>query len=158
MERYRALIASMPFAERACGFVCARRALAVWPRFDALQLLLDTKPLYGSLSPLLPTMGPEDVALSSAAAASALYHAACHAFLFQGPPAEWLPELRKTAFFALRLEHCRRTGAYLPRRQELREQLSPAERALLEPDGPPAEACAAWMAWAQGVLEDIGQA
>ena len=58
LERYRALIASMPFAKRACGFVCARRALAVWPKFDALQLLLDTKPLYGELSPLLPPMGP----------------------------------------------------------------------------------------------------
>lgn len=58
LERYRALIASMPFAGQACGFVCARRALAVWPKFDALQLLLDTKPLYGELSPLLPPHGP----------------------------------------------------------------------------------------------------
>lgn len=158
LERYRALIALQPFAERACGFVCARRALAVWPRFDALQLLLDTRPLYGSLSSLLSPMGPEDVALASAAAASALYHAACHAFLFQGPSEEWLPALKKAAFFALRLEHCRRTGVYLPRRRDLLEALSPAGRALLDPQGPPAESCAAWMTWAQGVMEDVERA
>lgn len=157
LERYRALIASMPFAGRACGFVCARRALAVWPKFDALQLLLDTKPLYGELSPLLPPMGPEDIALASAAAASMVYHAACHAFLFQGPAEDWLPALSKAVFFALRLERYRRTGTYLPRRQTLREALSPAERALLEPVGPPAGYCAALMDWAQKVMEDAGK-
>ena len=157
LERYRALIASMPFAGRACGFVCARRALAVWPKFDALQLLLDTKPLYGELSPQLPPMGPEDIALASAAAASMVYHAACHAFLFQGPAEDWLPALSKAVFFALRLERYRRTGTYLPRRQTLREALSPAERALLEPVGPPASYCAALMDWAQKVMEDAGK-
>ena len=49
----RGVLEKMPFADRACGFFCDRAALAAWPAFDALQLRLDTLPVYGSLEELL---------------------------------------------------------------------------------------------------------
>ena len=55
----RGVLEKMPFADRACGFFCDRAALAAWPAFDALQLRLDTLPVYGSLEELLPPMGKE---------------------------------------------------------------------------------------------------
>ncbi|UQT46762.1 hypothetical protein M5E87_16060 [Flavonifractor plautii] len=53
----RGVLEKMPFADRACGFFCDRAALAAWPAFDALQLRLDTLPVYGSLEELLPPWG-----------------------------------------------------------------------------------------------------
>ena len=71
----RDLLARMPFADRACGFFCDRAALAAWPAFDALQLRLDTRPLYGSLEPLLPPAGPEALCQAVRVGAANLYHA-----------------------------------------------------------------------------------
>ena len=129
----RALVGRMPFADRACGFFCDRDALAAWPAFDALQLKLDTVSVYGSLEELLPPIGPEELAQAVRTGASALYHAACHAALFDAAPQEALPALRKSAFFVLRLAHCRRTGQYVASRQALEALLEPAEQALLDP-------------------------
>ena len=84
----RGVLEKMPFADRACGFFCDRAALAAWPAFDALQLKLDTLPVYGSLEELLPPMGEETLDEAVRAAASALYHAA--SFPASGP----LPEER----------------------------------------------------------------
>ena len=139
----------MPFADRACGFFCDRAALAAWPAFDALQLRLDTLPVYGSLEELLPPMGKETLDEAVRAAASALYHAACHTALFDAQPEAALPALQKAAFFALRLAHCRRSSQYTAARQSLLPKLEPEERALLGKD------CTlpALMAWARGEME-----
>ena len=145
----RGVLEKMPFADRACGFFCDRAALAAWPAFDALQLRLDTLPVYGSLEELLPPMGKETLDEAVRAAASALYHAACHTALFDAQPEAALPALQKAAFFALRLAHCRRSGQYTAARQALLPKLEPEERALLGKD------CTlpALMAWARGEME-----
>ena len=123
----RGVLEKMPFADRACGFFCDRAALAAWPAFDALQLRLDTLPVYGSLEELLPPMGKETLDEAVRAAASALYHAACHTALFDAQPEAALPALQKAAFFALRLAHCRRSGQYTAARQSLLPKLEPGE-------------------------------
>lgn len=144
----RALLAQMPFADRACGFFCDRAALAAWPAFDALQLKLDTLPVYGSLEGLLPPMGQEALEQAVRAGASALYHTACHTALFDVRPEEAIPALQKAAFFALRLAHYRRTGRYVAARRELLPLLEPEERELL------GDGCTlpALMAWAKGEM------
>ena len=128
----RGVLEKMPFADRACGFFCDRAALAAWPAFDALQLRLDTLPVYGSLEELLPPMGKETLDEAVRAAASALYHAACHTALFDAQPEAALPALQKAAFFALRLAHCRRSGQYTAARQSLLPKLEPEERARIK--------------------------
>ena len=135
----RGVLEKMPFADRACGFFCDRAALAAWPAFDALQLRLDTLPVYGSLEELLPPMGKETLDEAGRAAASALYHAACHTALFDAQPEAALPALA----------HCRRSGQYTAARQALLPTLEPEERALLGKD------CTlpALMAWARGEME-----
>ena len=124
----RALLAQMPFADRACGFFCDRAALAAWP---------------ASLEGLLPPMGQEALEQAVRAGASALYHAACHTALFDARPEEAIPALQKAAFFALRLARLRRTGRYVAARRELLPLLEPGERALLG-DGCTLPALMAW--------------
>lgn len=93
--------------------------------------------------------GEGDAGRGRSAAASALYHAACHTALFDAQPEAALPALQKAAFFALRLAHCRRSGQYTAARQSLLPKLEPEERALLGKD------CTlpALMAWARGEME-----
>ena len=128
----RGVLEKMPSADRARGFFCDRAALAAWRAFDALQLRLDTLPVYGSLEELLPPMGKETLDEAVRAAASALYHAACHTALFDAQPEAALPALQKAAFFALRLAHCRRSGQYTAARQSLLPKLEPEERARIK--------------------------
>ena len=94
-------------------------------------------------------MGKETLDEAVRAAASALYHAACHTARFDAQPEAALPALQKAAFFALRLAHCRRSGQYTAARQALLPKLEPEERALLGKD------CTlpALMAWARGEME-----
>jgi hypothetical protein len=64
-----------PTAGVTCGFFCGREELLHWPRYDLLQLVLDTKPLYGGLENLLPAFSPADTAAAVHIGAANLYHA-----------------------------------------------------------------------------------
>lgn len=118
LRSYRELVRGMDQGELACGFLCGRSELERWPRFDLLQLVLDTIPLWGSLEGLV-AFTPEDAEKSVQVGASALYHAAVHSFLYETDPAQALPMLEKSAFFLARAEHYRRTGEYLHTKREV---------------------------------------
>lgn len=121
LRAYRRLVRDMDRGELACGFLCGRSELARWPRFDLLQLVLDTRPLYGSLEGLA-SFSPQDAAEAVRVGASGLYHAAVHSFLYEADPAGALPALKKSAFFLARAEHYARTGAYLHTQKAVAEQ------------------------------------
>lgn len=129
LDRYRALVGAMPSGELACGFICGADQLEGWPKEDLLNLALDTKPVRGSLDAVSFTAQDRRQALELAA--SALYHGACHGYLYDGA-AEALPGLRKAAFFCLRLERFCTAGEYLPSLRELRPRLREEEREMLD--------------------------
>ena len=62
LRAYRELLRTLPHGGLTCGFFCGREELLHWPRYDLLQLVLDTKPLYGGLENLLPAFSPADTA------------------------------------------------------------------------------------------------
>lgn len=129
LARYRDLVRSMPSGELACGFICGAEQLAAWPRADLLSLYLDTKPVVGALEP--PAFTQAEYGQALALGASALYHGACHGYLYDGA-AEALPGLRKGAFFCLRLERLWRAGEYVPALGELRSRLTQEQREMLD--------------------------
>lgn len=114
---YRDLVRSLPFGERACGFLCGREELSAWPPFDLLQLVLDTRPLYGSIQDL-GAFSAADLEEAVRVGASALYHAAVHSYLYAPRLGEVLPGLEKSLFFLIRLEEKRRTGRWPDTRRE----------------------------------------
>lgn len=130
LARYRELVQAMPSGGLACGFICGEAELHAWPRYDLLGLVLDTKPVLGSLGPLTPDFTPDDYRQALAIGASGLYHAACHSRLY-GDPREALPGLGKAAFFCLRSWALCRDGQYYPSRRALKEVLHGRERELL---------------------------
>ena len=117
LETYRGLVRGMDQGALACGFLCGRVELDRWPRYDLMQLVWDTRPLYGTLEGL-HEFTPDDVDMAIQIGASALYHSAVHCFLYDNDPSTALPALEKSAFFLARLELFRRTGAYPSTRRE----------------------------------------
>ena len=144
----RGVLEKMPFADRACGFFCDRAALAAWPAFDALQLRLDTLPVYGSLEELLPPMGKETLDEAVRAAASALYHAACHTALFDAQPEAALPALKGGLL-------CPAAGPLPEERPIYGRPPVPAPKLEPEERAPAGKDCTlpALMAWARGEME-----
>ena len=120
LRAYRELLRTLPHGGLTCGFFCGREELLHWPRYDLLQLVLDTKPLYGGLENLLPAFSPADTAAAVHIGAANLYHAACHCYLHEDDPAGCLASLAKSAFFLLRLDHYRRSGCYAATMAELK--------------------------------------
>ena len=52
--KYRSYIDTLPEKDILCGFVSSSDELRAWESADRAQLILDTKPLYGELTPLCP--------------------------------------------------------------------------------------------------------
>ena len=101
LKTYRQLVRGMEFGERVCGFLCSRSELEHWPRFDLIQLALDTVPLYGSLEELV-SFTASDVQDAVLIGASTLYHDAVHSYLYAADPEHELVRLEKSLFFLLR--------------------------------------------------------
>ena len=123
LARYRAIVQSMPHADLACGVVGSEQALVAWPRHELVQFYHDTRALFGKL----PDVGPftKDDALGAARiGASGIYHAACHAYVFDGDAADdVLKSLFKGAFFTLQALQFARTGVYPHSKAELADKL-----------------------------------
>lgn len=128
---YRSIIQTMPHPELACGFICGREELKNWPRYEITTLRLGTCTLYGSLEPLLPPAGREDLTDHIRISAANLYHAVCHKAIYSGKGAEGLRGCYKSVFFILQELHLLRTDEFIPTRAELEMRLSGDEHELL---------------------------
>lgn len=143
----------------ACGFICGKEELRRWPRQDLLSLALDTRPVLGSLEPYLPAFTPNDRREALSTAAANLYHAACHAYLYEDRD-QSLPGLLKAAFFALRLRALCTDGAYHAGKSELSLCLQDREDRdlmdlILSPSEYPADkALAMLISWSSQVIRE----
>lgn len=130
---YRALVRAMPHGALACGFLCGLAELLSWPKFDLLQLFLDTEPRLGSLEDLLPPFTEEDADQAVQVGASVIYHMAVHGFLYEADRENALHALVKPVYFLLRLRVWRDTGRWCLTKAELRTFLPENEQHLLDP-------------------------
>lgn len=114
LAAYRRALSGMPDGELACGFVCGLPELTVWPDYDLLALMLDVKPVKGSLRELIPLPGRRAAREAVLYGAASLYHGICHQYLYGAGGLEDLRELYKGAFFLLRMAWYLETGAWPP--------------------------------------------
>ena len=132
LERYRTIVQAMPYCELACGFIGSKDALAAWPRHELFQFYHNTKTLFGAL-PKIEPFTKEDAIKAAHIGASGIYHATCHAFVFDGNAAnDILKSLFKSAFFTLQALQFTRTGNYPCTKEELARQLEGDEARILE--------------------------
>lgn len=167
LERYRAVVRTMPESAKACGFVSGREELLGWPKFEIFQMRQETEAIHGTLEGLVPRTSRADIAKSVEIGAANAYHALCHAFLYDDEDAQraTLAGIYKGAFFLLQLRHYLRAGQYIPTKREMLPLLQDDERDILfvsmqkgQPlAGEPAEHFRKLIAWAGGILRTGGE-
>lgn len=128
LAQYRSIIQTMPHNELACGFVGSEQVLASWPRHELFQFYHDTHALYGEL-PNIGEFTAADAREAARVGASGIYHAACHAYVFDGEAADDILEsLFKGALPRLRRERELARKLYIAR-----QAVSRWERGETEP-------------------------
>lgn len=129
---YRMLLSSLPFADLVCGFISSKAVLEQWDEGELVGFYFDTECLLGSLDFLLPHIKREAARNSAHQAACGLYHALCHAAVFEPVPLS-ARAFAKSAFFLLRARNYAQTGIFPLRLTDLLPMLTQSERALLAP-------------------------
>ena len=61
MAEYREILKRVGNFNKSCGFICGRKEMKNWNRFEICQLLHETKDYYGTLSQLVPAYSRQDV-------------------------------------------------------------------------------------------------
>lgn len=130
LKKYRAIISSMPYKEKACGFISGESEIINWEKSDLFQFYYDTQPIYGSIEYLQKLIKKEDVKKSVKIGACNLYHACCHNFIYE-KSAEILSALCKSAFFILQAKYFCETNQYISSKAELIEKLVGEDREIL---------------------------
>lgn len=133
LSAYQAILAEMPCADKACGFISDKNTLLNWPKYEIFHLIKDTKPYFGSLDGLLPAFTEQDIRDSIRINTANLYHLACHTFLYG--KAEPLEGVNKSVFFILQMVYYLQTGAYSDTKKELLQRVTAEEQELLTCDG-----------------------
>ena len=136
--KYRSYIDTLPEKDILCGFVSSIDELRAWESADRAQLILDTKPLYGELTPHCPEITPEDILRAVQQGACAIYHASSHNILHAR---DWsiLPELYKSTRFTIRMKHYLDTGVYVSAFRDLIAVVDEEEKMILETQHPSTE-------------------
>lgn len=134
LDRYRAIVESLEYADRACGFLCGRKELKCWNPLESGHVLHTTRDLYGELAPLLPAYTQEDVRNFIKLSLGNLYHEICHRYVHRSAErnAQALPGSYKAVFFILQNLYWLRTGVFYNTKSELLRHLEPPDRPVLE--------------------------
>ena len=160
LQAYKDVVSSMPHAELACGFVSSPEVLAAWPRYDSFNLVMDTKPYYGSFDFMNVDYSAGDAIEAAKAGASAIYHAVCHGILFDSDAlADIISGCIKSAFFVMRAQAYARTGEYPNSRSRMRELATEDEKIFLDAYNDPECFSTSTLAnkliqWSSGILTD----
>lgn len=159
VECYRAIVATLPHAELACGFIGSPAVLSSWPRHDAFNLVNDTKVVYGSFDFMNTEFSREDALLSAKVGASEVYHAFCHTIAFEPESlAAVVDACAKNAFFIMRALVFAETGEYPRSRARLAEVIDSEQRRLLDlhdhlEDLEADEAANLLLAWSEQIID-----
>ena len=134
LAAYRQAIASLPDADKSCGFICGRDELLHWNPLEICHLLHTTQDCFGTLKKLVPAYTQRDVRTYVQLSVGNLYHEVCHRRIHASREDEEtaLPMTYKAVFYILQNLHYLDAGEFLPTKEELLAALSGLDRQVLE--------------------------
>lgn len=131
LEEYKNIINSMPFSEKACGFISGEKEIFNWPKHDLFQLANDTISLYGNLDDFIPIIKRSDILDSIRINTANLYHQMCHCYIFEDKNIDVLKSGYKSAFFILQALYYAQNSAYIGSKSELTNLLTGEDKEIL---------------------------
>ena len=120
IQKYNAMLDTMPHRELICGFISGKEELLNWEPSDLFQFFYDTVPLRGSLDELLDLLDPRVIDRAIKIGACNVYHGCIHNMLYEKND-EILRGLYKSAAFVAQARAFKLTGRYIKKRDELLE-------------------------------------
>ncbi len=141
MDVYRDILGRTGYSEKACGFICGRDEMERWNPQEVFQLLHTTRDLYGTLAELLPEATRQNEIDYVKISLGNLYHELCHRYIHSDRDKN-IRSFRgscKGLFFLIQNLHFLESGIFAVTKARLKEQVSEADRTMLEmadlPDG-----------------------
>ena len=131
LERYGAMLDTLPHREKICGFVSGRRELLNWEASELFQFYYDIRPIRGSLDELLPKLDAAAVNRAIRIGTCGICHGCVHNLL-HGKSEDMVRGLYKSASFVVQAICFRQTGRYVRRQSELRELVSEDDRRIVD--------------------------
>ena len=131
IQKYNAMLNTLPHRELICGFVSGKDELLHWEPSDLFQFYYDTTPIKGSLDELLAVIDEASIDRAIKIGACNIYHGCVHNMLHEKSD-DILRELYKSASFVVQAIAFRQTGKYLKQQKELLRVVSSDECGIIE--------------------------
>ena len=131
IQRYNAMLDTLPHRELICGFLSGKEELFRWESSDLLQFYYDTMPIKGSLDELLPLLDRATVERAVKIGACNIYHGCVHNMLHEKSE-DALKGLYKAASFVVQAVALRQTGKYVKQKRDLLNVVSSDEKIIVE--------------------------
>lgn len=132
LREYRNLIEQEKERDKLCGFISGKKEILNWPKMELFQLMMDTRPYYGTLNNLIDT-DIKSIYQSVHFGGSSIYHGACHSYLHdkKEEAMKVLAQLYKQAFFILQLKYYLKSTTYIGKQKELLGLLKGIDKDIL---------------------------
>ena len=131
IQKYNAMLNTLPHRELICGFLSGKDELLNWEPSDLFQFYYDTTPIKGSLDELLPLLDKVAVERAIKIGACNIYHGCVHNMLHEKSE-DILKGLYKSASFVVQAIAFKQTGKYVKHLCELRDVVSTDERVIID--------------------------
>ena len=131
IQKYNAMLDTLPNRELICGFVSGKDELLNWEPSDLFQFYYDTTPIQGSLDELLAVIDESAVNRAIKIGACNIYHG-CVRNMLHEKSKDILKGLYKPASFVVQAIAFKQTGKYTKCLSELRDVVSTDERLIVD--------------------------
>ena len=131
IQKYNAMLNTLPHRELICGFVSGKDELLHWEPSDLFQFYYDTTPIKGSLDELLTVIDEIAVLRAIKIGACNIYHGCVHNMLHEKSE-DILRGLYKSASFVVQAIVFKQTGKYVKHQKELRDVVSTDESVIVD--------------------------
>ena len=131
IQKYNAMLNTLPHRELICGFVSGKDELLHWEPSDLFQFYYDTTPIQGSLDELLAVIDESAVNRAIKIGACNIYHGCVHNMLHEKSE-DILRDLYKSASFVVQAIVFKQTGKYVKHQKELLQVVSYDEQVIVE--------------------------
>ena len=131
IQKYNAMLDTLPNRELICGFVSGKNELLDWEPSDLFQFYHDTTPIKGSLEEVVAVIDETAVNRAIKIGACNIYHGCVHNMLHEKSE-DILKGLYKSASFVVQAIAFKQTGKYVKHQSELRDVVSTDERVIVD--------------------------
>ena len=131
VQKYNAMLNTLPHRELICGFVSGKDELLKWEPSDLFQFCHDTTPIKGSLDEVMTVIDEDTVNRAIKIGACNIYHGCIHNILHEKSE-DVLKGLYKSASFVVQATAFKQTRKYIKYLSELLNVVTTDERLILE--------------------------